>query len=193
MIMPSILILTRKTESAKIMKSFLHAHNLQNIYVIQDVAEARHYLSSKAVDIVLLDTPFTLDQHELSFALSIIEQKHIFLIVLVKKEQYASVCEKVEAFGIFTLQKPIIKDVFTQVLSFANASFHRNQRYQEKNEKLLDKIKEIKLVDRAKCLLIEHAFMSESDAHKYIEKQAMDHRVRRGEIARAVIEKYVEE
>ena len=55
------------------------------------------------------------------------------------------------------------------------------------NKRLEDKIEELKLVDRAKCLLIMHEGMDEQEAHKYIEKKAMDLRISRREVAQKII------
>ena len=49
------------------------------------------------------------------------------------------------------------------------------------NAKLLDKIAQLRLVDRAKCYLIEKKGMTETEAHRLIEKGAMDTRRSRGE------------
>ena len=46
------------------------------------------------------------------------------------------------------------------------------------------------LVSRAKCCLVEHEHMTEAEAHRYIEKQAMDTRRDRTEIAQEVLENY---
>ena len=40
----------------------------------------------------------------------------------------------------------------------------------QENIKLQKKIEEIRLVDRAKCALIQYLGLTESQAHKYIEK-----------------------
>ena len=53
-----------------------------------------------------------------------------------------------------------------------------------------EKMEEIRLVNRAKWLLIECLSMSEAEAHRYIEKQAMDRCVTRREIARGIIQTY---
>lgn len=45
-------------------------------------------------------------------------------------------------------------------------------------------------VSRAKCLLISYCGMSEEDAHKYIERQAMDKRMSRLEIAQDIVRTY---
>ena len=54
-----------------------------------------------------------------------------------------------------------------------------------------EKMKEIRLVNRAKWVLIDELKMSEADAHRYIEKQAMDRCVSRREIAEEIISTYL--
>ena len=49
---------------------------------------------------------------------------------------------------------------------------------------------EIRLVNRAKWLLISEVKMTEPDAHRYIEKQAMDLCVSKREIAEQIIKTY---
>ena len=46
------------------------------------------------------------------------------------------------------------------------------------------------MVDRAKCILIQYLNMTEPQAHRYIEKQAMDLRVSRREIAQGILQTY---
>ena len=61
---------------------------------------------------------------------------------------------------------------------------------QSENERLKVKISEIRLIDRAKCILIQYLNMSEPQAHRYIEKQAMDLRVTKKEIAENILKTY---
>lgn len=60
----------------------------------------------------------------------------------------------------------------------------------KQNEQLQKKIEDIKFVDRAKCVLIEYLKMSEAEAHRFIEKQAMDLRVTKREIASRILKTY---
>ena len=58
-------------------------------------------------------------------------------------------------------------------------------------EKLTEeKIQEIRLVNRAKWALIQCLGMSETEAHRYLEKQAMDHRISKREAALQVLATY---
>ena len=53
-----------------------------------------------------------------------------------------------------------------------------------------EKVNEIRLVNRAKWLLISELKMTESDAHRYIEKQAMDRCVPKKQVAEEIIKLY---
>ena len=56
------------------------------------------------------------------------------------------------------------------------------------NRRLQKRIEDIRLVDRAKCLLIECCGMSEPEAHSYIEQQAMNRRCPKRDIAQGIID-----
>ena len=53
-----------------------------------------------------------------------------------------------------------------------------------------EKIEEIRLTNRAKWHLIECLSMTETEAHRYIEKQAMDLRLSKREVAENIIKTY---
>ena len=63
-------------------------------------------------------------------------------------------------------------------------------KFEKKNVSLEDKMAEIRIVNRAKWTLIEACNMTESDAHHYIEKQAMDHCITRREVAESILQTY---
>jgi response regulator NasT len=58
------------------------------------------------------------------------------------------------------------------------------------NSKLQSKIEELRLVGRAKCAMIQYLNMTEAQAHRYIEKQAMDMRASKREIAQGILRNY---
>jgi response regulator NasT len=57
-------------------------------------------------------------------------------------------------------------------------------------EKLKNELEEVKVVNRAKLLLMQCLSMSETQAHRYIEKQAMNRRTSKLKIAKQVIRTY---
>ena len=71
-----------------------------------------------------------------------------------------------------------------------NASRKRVQFLENENQKLQKKIEEIRLVDRAKLILIQVLKMTESQAQRYIEKQSMDLRQTRVVTAENILRTY---
>ena len=66
----------------------------------------------------------------------------------------------------------------------------RLRNAEKKTISLEAKMEEIRLVNRAKWMLIEKLQMTEPDAHRYIEKQAMDRCVTKGEVAESILKTY---
>jgi response regulator NasT len=62
--------------------------------------------------------------------------------------------------------------------------------YQRENAKLQVKLDEIKMVNRAKCVLMQYLKLTEPQAHRYIEKQAMDTRETKLEVAKSILLRY---
>ena len=92
--------------------------------------------------------------------------------------------------GVLLLSKPFSNTLFLQAIHMAAASNHRLLRLRQENAKMQEKIAQVRLVSRAKCCLIEREQMTEADAHRYIEKQAMDARRDRTEIAQEILDSY---
>ena len=83
--------------------------------------------------------------------------------------------------------------LFFQTVRMAQIARQRLYTLRRENVELQKKIDEIRLVDRAKCALIQYLQMSEPQAHRYLEKQAMDMRLTRAEVARSVLQTYEKE
>jgi response regulator NasT len=70
----------------------------------------------------------------------------------------------------------------------AAGCFYRLDALRAENDRLADKLAQLRLVDRAKCFLIEHRGLTEAEAHRLIEKQAMDTRRSRAQVAQDVLD-----
>ena len=89
---------------------------------------------------------------------------------------------------MLVLGKPFSAPQFRQAVQIAASNYRRLAVLRAENARLLDKIAQLRLVERAKCFLIERRGMTEADAHRLIEKTAMDTRRSRGEVAREILE-----
>jgi two-component system, response regulator PdtaR len=95
-----------------------------------------------------------------------------------------------ESNGIVVFAKPVSGSLLYKVLTIFKAVDRRMSVVLEKNKKLEDKIEEIKLVSRAKMILMSKMGISEEEAHKHLDKTAKDQRKTKREIALAIIQMY---
>ena len=100
------------------------------------------------------------------------------------------ISEKVIDYGVCVVPKPVNKALFFQSMKILTAVRSRVMGYQKENAKLQVKIDEIKLINRAKCVLMQYLKLTEPQAHRYIEKQAMDTRKTRKEVAQSILLRY---
>ena len=61
------------------------------------------------------------------------------------------------------------------------------KRMEKESRRLKEKMQELRTIDRAKWILVDQRKMSEPDAHRYIERKAMDRCVRKIEIAEEIL------
>jgi response regulator NasT len=151
-------------------------------------AEARRLLADHAFDLVVINTPLP-DEFGTELAVTASEGLSGILLI-VKAENADEISEKVESFGVFVVEKPISRQLFFRTLRLADVGLRRMQGLQQENLGLKNKIEEIRMVDRAKCLLIQFEEYTEADAHRYIEKAAMNQRVSRRQVAAEILARY---
>ena len=92
--------------------------------------------------------------------------------------------------GVLVIAKPINKHLFHHYLQFTECFKMRMLRVEEENQKLRHMVEDMKIINRAKFLLITCLNMSEEQAHRYLEKQAMDLRMSKVQVAMQVIKTY---
>jgi len=149
-------------------------------------AEARRVLAEGAFDLILVNAPLP-DEFGTGLAQAAAQQTIAGVILLVKTEVAEAATETVEGDGVFAVAKPVSRQIFSQALHMARATHARLSSLQNENRRLQKRIEDIRLVDRAKCLLIECCAMTEPEAHAYIERKAMDKRLPKRKIAEQIL------
>ena len=92
--------------------------------------------------------------------------------------------------GIYLLAKPVKRAIFLQLLQCILLQQRQKEQLLAEKEKLQRQIQDANLLNRAKLVLIQVLKMTEPQAHRYIEKQAMDLRITRREVAEGIISTY---
>ena len=78
----------------------------------------------------------------------------------------------------------------TTALDWMASVRERLRAQEEKNRSVEDRMEEIRTVNRAKLLLISESKMTEPEAHRYIEKKAMDTCTTKLDAAKEIIRLY---
>ena len=185
--MPGVLLVSSSEKGRDGLAALLREASITQIHMAGSGSQARRFLIQGQASVVVINTPLS-DEFGESFALFATEQTSASVIMLVKNEQADEVAHQVENEGILVVEKPMSKALFFQAVKLSLAAQRRMMGLQSENDRLQKKIMEIRLVARAKCLLIENRGMTETEAHRYVEKQAMDLRITRREVAERILE-----
>lgn len=169
------------------LRSLLPEESYSPVRVVGDVASAQRCLLERSFDIVLINTPLP-DDFGTRLALDVSERSGAGVLLLVKAEHFPDLSARLTPYGILTLSKPTSPALVTQALALLCGTRERLRRMEQKTASFEEKMAEIRLVNRAKCLLIERRAMTEQEAHRYIEKQAMDRCVSRKVIAEQILQ-----
>ena len=185
----SVLIVTASERFTDSIMPLLPMTDYWPVQTASSVAEARRWLADTEFDIVLINTPLP-DDFGMHLAIDICTGSGAGVLLLVKNDHYNEIYSKVVRYGVITLSKPTNRQMVAQNLRILCATRERMRRMEEKQTAVEEKIDEIRLVNRAKWLLIECLGMTEPEAHRYIEKQAMDRCVTRITIAQSILSTY---
>lgn len=186
----SVLVISAKENFNASLQSLLPESKYAPVQMVSSVSLAKRVLLERSFDFVFINTPLP-DDFGTRFAIEISGNKGTVILLLVRNEVYEEVCDEVTEYGILTLPKPASKQMVAHTLNFMAGIRERLRKLEKKSLSMEEKMKEIRLVNRAKWVLIDELKMSEADAHRYIEKQAMDHCVSRREIAEEIISTYL--
>lgn len=159
------------------------------IRIESSISSAKRAVADREYDLIVINSPLP-DDDGLHFSMDICAGKSSVVLLLIRNEIYAPIFDKVSPYGVYTLPKPISRQTINQALDWMTTTKERFRKLEKKNLSLEDKMKEIRIVNRAKWLLITELKMEEANAHHYIEKQAMDRCVSRKEIAEEIIKTY---
>ena len=184
--MESALIVSGTDKGVTYYTVLLNAASVGQISALSSCSEARKILSERDFDLVVIDAPLR-DESGIEFAQALSSKGVSQVMLIVKNEHFDAASALCEEYGVLTVSKPVNKALFWSALKLAGAARNRLKRLEDENNRLRQKIEDIRIIDRAKCLLISYHNMNERDAHRYIEKQAMNMRTTRRAIAEVIL------
>ena len=156
----SILLVSGAESFNAALSGLLATASFSSITMVDSVSAAARKIAERSFDCVLINAPLV-DDPGIRFAIDCSARTSMSVLLLIKSEQHNEI-----------------------------AARERLRRFEKKMIPLEDKVEEMRLVNRAKWLLISELKMTEDDAHHYIEKRAMDLCVSKKEVAKDIIKIY---
>ena len=97
---------------------------------------------------------------------------------------------RIKFTGAFVLGRPFTKSTLVQTVRLAVVARENMHRLEQEKTELSKQLDDVKVIDRAKCCLIEYLNLTEKQAHRHIQKLAMDSRRPQRDIAEDILRTY---
>lgn len=153
-------------------------------------SDARCKLLENQYDFVIVNAPLR-DEFGSRLCIDISRNNGTIAAIFAANDTYDEIYAKVAVHGVFVLHKPTSKTLVSQAVSLMVCARERLRSLEKKVGNTESKLDEIRIVNKAKWLLIDQEGLSEAEAHKYIEKSAMDSGIAKRLAAQMIIDKYL--
>lgn len=182
----SVLLVSASEAFNRSVYPLLPASRFYPVTQISDLRSARECTPS---DLVIVNAPLP-GGDSLSYCSALSESSDSAVLLLVPQDHLQQAEEKMLPVGVMTLGKPLSSVLLIQALR-ALCAMHERLRSREQTLLTVEKtVEELKLVNRAKWLLISCLNMTEDEAHRYIGKLAMQQQRQKRDVAESIIRTY---
>ena len=185
----SVLLVSASEKMNEVITSLLPVTDYWPLSTVKSVNEGRRKLMEEPFDLIIINSPLP-DSSGIRFSMDACSASEAGVLLLVKHEIYEDIYYKVLSSGVVTLSKPTSTQMVSQNLRVLCAIRERLRHMKSKQTTVEEKIEEIRLINRAKWLLIDCLHMTEPDAHRYIVRKAMEQKITKREAAEMIIRTY---
>ncbi|MBQ1451881.1 MAG: ANTAR domain-containing protein [Clostridia bacterium] len=185
----SVLVVSSTEKLNTSLRSLLSESHYRPICFVSSISAAEREWNERAYDFVIINSPLP-DDAGMRFATDISQSNDSVVLFLLSSDIYGEFYDKASDQGVYLLSKPSPLPMLALALDWMEVTIKRLRKIQKKTLSFEEKMVEIRVVNRAKWILISELKMEEPDAHRYIEKQAMDRCISRREVAEEIISTY---
>lgn len=171
--MESVLIVSSTESGKRNISSLLQLFSFSHLLFVSNGKEARQALGTVPFSFVIINAPLP-DEPGRRLACYVAENTSATILLLVKNECFGIALSETEEEGVFLLRKPFARKDFLHIIKQGIAFQNRLSAIREENRRLQKQLAESRTINRAKCMLIQFYGMTEEEAHRYIEQQAMN-------------------
>ena len=160
----SVLIVSSSEQFNMMTKKILPDRRFDVIEIRKSASAARRELLVREFDIIIVNAPLQ-DGMGTEFVMDVVEKQSAGVIFAVPTELYSNANDHLIEYGVLTISKPLKLSEMERMVKLLIAMNDRLRQAQKKIKTLNEKMDELKVVSRAKIMLVEKG-MSESEAHE---------------------------
>lgn len=187
--MKKALLISKTPQSASSLSQLLTAEGYDKIDTFYAAYSAKEAAQDTTFDLICINAPLP-DENGIELSRMFAQTTRSSVVIIVPQKSADEVNDLLNPHGVLVIARPINKHLFHHYLQFTDCFRARLLRVEQENERLKGMVEDLKIIDRAKLLLVTCLNMSEDQAHRYLEKQAMDMRTSRVNVAKQVIQTY---
>jgi response regulator NasT len=158
--------------------------------VVRSAGEARRKFISNQYNILIINTPLP-DETGIELAQDLSERP-VGILVLTDIHSFDQTAHELEDLGVLTASKPFGRQQAYAYVKLLTAFSNRLSKMEKANKTLQEKVMDIRVINRAKWVLIANEGLTEEEAHHRIEQIAMENRESARMAAEDIIKKYEE-
>ncbi len=185
----SVLVVSASQKFNQALPDFFPVSTFSPVNIVSDISSAKRAVTERDFDFLIINSPLP-DDTGVRFAIDSVTSGNTVVLFLAREEQYSETYDRLAEHGVFLMQKPVTRPIFQAVSGWLISARERIRKTEVKTLSIEEKMNEIRLVNRAKWLLISEVKMTEPDAHRFIEKQAMDRCIPKKRVAEEIIKTY---
>lgn len=185
---PGVLLAVSGPKTEKVFADMVQQWHRAQIDVRSTSRDAWKTLQETSYSLVIVISPLT-DGNGLDLS-RMASQTSAGVIFVCRPQMYDASLQKLEGAGVYVFSTDMGRKLFQQALRMMYAVNIRLAKEAPQTQMLQDRIRDIRIINRAKCLLIQYERMTEEEAHKAIEREAMDRQMSRCRVAEEILESY---
>ncbi len=191
--MENVLIISSSKGAAEQLAGFIRDYFHSSVKAVETAYQAKTLISNDlSAELAVINAPLS-DESGVELAEYIAETTAAGCIIIVKAETAGNITDRLEKSGVIVVTRPFSKTMLYQMIKTVDIAARRSLRIYEKALQLEQKIEELRIIDKAKFMLMEYRNMNESEAHSYIEQYAMNKRKKKKIAALELIDKLNEQ
>jgi response regulator NasT len=184
------LIVSSNSEISELSEQLLRIEGCGMTAVTASGSEARRLVKNDTEpELVIINTPLP-DEYGQELAEMIAESTSSGIILICSGDAADDMADRMSDSGINVLARPVTRELLQRTIRLILGARARMAGARKESADIMNRIEEMRTINRAKTTLMKYLKFTEPQAHKYIEKQAMNNRQTRLEVAVRILAQY---